>query len=555
MIYTHFSRLDWRIFALSCLIWGLLGLFTAVPSAEAQTVVRKVEDISRFGFVNDGYEDCGLRRHGIADVSIRPDRLKQQEAAATITVDYSSDFTAEARAAFERAVEVWENHIASPVEIRIDANRLTDAEPGVLGAAGPSAFWVIDPNQGNDFIVGSALADALDGSDVERDSSDITARFNLDRDDWHFGESDAPSSQLDFTTVVLHEIGHGLNFLSLCRTTSGGIGGEEARCKFEVDGDLLTDSYTQALAEQENDNLTFLTNESVYPNPSSDLLEALTSDQLVFSAPNAELAAEQGEGPSPPKIYAPFDYEGGSSISHNDEETYPTGTTNSLMTPNLAAGETVRLPGPLVCGHLLDVGWTAGAGCAFDEVSIESVTAAGSESSSNQGTASLSWTLSGGAVAIERFVVEQIYFGQKKSEKTIDVEGPREYSTSFTELDVGEHSFRVNYVTTDGNKVQTGEIPSVKISAQSPDVAVYPNPFDERVNVSFTLPETQDVSVEVFDVLGRRVATFRRNEVDADDPRPVQIRASELGSRSSGVYFIRVDGETFEETIQAARVR
>lgn len=543
-------------------------LLLLVPSTSAQERSIQygsvnVQDRMSYEQALDRYQDCGLRAREVnAFESRRPSsKLLRKQKSATIQVNYDGNFPSEARTAFERAVEIWERHISSPIPIVIDA-RYEDLGAGTLGSAGPFLALVdTDGDENPDTYLGFPLLDAITGENQFEDQTDVdvVARFNSGRNDWHFGEDPAPSGTIDFTSVVLHEIGHGLNYISVSNYNSGSGGyGIDIDQSGQIDEDeRVPGPYLEALVEEQSDgSLLSLVNETEFPNPSRGLGRAFTSNSLFFTGEKAEEAADQGSGPAQPKIYAPFTFEPGSSISHLDEGTYPFESTNALMTPVAEKAETNRLPGPIVCGQLLDMGWTAGAGCAFEDVSIESVTATPSTSSStqNQGSASLNWTLSG-AATVDRFVVEQLYFGEKKSEKTVEVEGPGDYSTTFNELDVGEHTFRINYVTTGGNRVQSGGTPSVKISAQNPEVSVYPNPFDERVNVSFTLPMTQDVSVEVFDVLGRRVATFRRNEVDADDPRPVQIRASELGSRSSGVYFIRVDGETFEETIQAVRVQ
>lgn len=508
------------------------------------------------------YQDCGLRKLDVnAFKSRRPSsKMLRKKASATIQVNYSTNFPSEAKEAFGRAVEIWERHISSSVPIVIDAN-WENLGARTLGSAGP-LLALLDTNNDNaaDTYLGLPLLDALTGENQFADQVDIdiVARFNSSRDDWHFGEEPAPAETIDFTSIVLHEIGHGLNYSDVINYNSseGGYG-------FDIDdsGQIEEDErvpgpFTRSLVEEQIDgSLLSLTNESEFPNPSVELGNALTGGRLFFVGDRSEEAAAQGDGPSQPKMYAPVEFEPGSSIAHLDEETYPFESSNALMTPFTEQAETNRLPGPIVCGQLLDMGWTAGSGCAFDEISIGSVTADGQTSQSNQGSASLSWTLSG-AAAVDRFVVERIYFGEKEGEKTVAADqGPGEYSTSFSELAVGEHTFRVNYVTTDGDRVQSGGTPSIKIEAQAPDVSVYPNPFDERVNVSFTLPESQDVTVEVFDVLGRRVATLRRTGVNADDPRPVQFGGSELGSRGSGVYLIRVEGETFEETVQAVRVR
>ncbi len=485
--------------------------------------------------------------------------MLRKQTSATIQVNYSSNFPSEARAAFERAADIWERHISSSVPIVIAANWESLGER-VLGSAGPLIASFDSNNDGVvDTFLGLPLLDAVTGQNQfeSQVDIDIVAQFNSDRNDWHFGEEPAPAETIDFTSTVLHEIGHGLNYTSVLNydTGSGGYG-------FDIDGsgqidedERLPGPFTKSLVEEQpGGSQLSLVNKSEFPNPSVKLGGALTSDQLFFTGNRSEEAAGQGNGPPRPKMYAPDDYDQGSSIAHLDEDTYPFESTNALMTPFAAQAETNRLPGPIVCGQLLDMGWTAGPGCAFDEVSIRSVSANVETSQSNQGSASLNWTLSG-AATVEKFVIERTYFGEKKEEKTVEADRPGDYSISFDELEVGKHTFRVNYVTANGSRVQSGDTPSVEVAANAPDVSVYPNPFDERLNVSFTLPETQDVSVEVFDILGRRVATVRRSGVSANDPRPVQVRASDLGSRSSGVYFIQVDGETFEKTVKAVRVR
>ncbi|WP_263786038.1 T9SS type A sorting domain-containing protein [Salinibacter grassmerensis] len=485
--------------------------------------------------------------------------MLRKQASATIQVNYSRNFPSEARSAFERAVGIWERHISSSVPIVIEANWESLGER-VLGSAGPLLASVDADNDGViDTFRGLPLHDAITGQNQFENQVDIdiVAQFNSDRSDWHFGEEPAPAETIDFTSTVLHEIGHGLNYTSVLNydTGSGGYG-------FDIDGNGQIDETERVpgpfarriIERQDNGDLLSLVNESEFPNPSTKLGDALVDSSLFFTGSRSEEAAGQGSGPPRPKIYAPTEYNQGSSIAHLDEGTYPFESTNALMTPFAAQAETNRVPGPIVCGQLLDMGWTAGPGCAFDEVSIRSVNADAETSQSNQGSANLEWTLSG-AATVEEFVIERIYFGEKKEEKMVEADRPGDYSISFNELDVGRHTFRVNYVTADGNRVQSGGTPSIEVAANVSDVSVYPNPFDERLNVSFTLPETQDVSVEVFDVLGRRVATFRRSGVSANDPRPVQIRASDLGSRSSGVYFVQVDGETFEKTVKAVRVR
>jgi hypothetical protein len=62
-------------------------------------------------------------------------------------------------------------------------------------------------------------------------------------------------------------------------------------------------------------------------------------------------------GGTRPVLYTPSTWEEGSSYSHLDEDTYPAGSPDSLMTPVLDLGEVVRDPGSVALGMLADVGW------------------------------------------------------------------------------------------------------------------------------------------------------------------------------------------------------
>ncbi len=68
----------------------------------------------------------------------------------------------------------------------------------------------------------------------------------------------------------------------------------------------------------------------------------------------------------------------------------------------------------------------------------------------------------------------------------------------------------------------------------------YPNPFNPTTTITFTLSENSHVTLKVFDILGREVATL----VDADLKTGVVHRAIFDASRlSSGLYFYRLETE------------
>ena len=64
----------------------------------------------------------------------------------------------------------------------------------------------------------------------------------------------------------------------------------------------------------------------------------------------------------------------------------------------------------------------------------------------------------------------------------------------------------------------------------------YPNPFNPSTNIEFMIPQTGQVELKIYDLLGREVSTLT-NEVMSPGTYKVSWDASEL---SSGIYFSRL---------------
>ena len=71
----------------------------------------------------------------------------------------------------------------------------------------------------------------------------------------------------------------------------------------------------------------------------------------------------------------------------------------------------------------------------------------------------------------------------------------------------------------------------------------YPNPFNPTTNIKFDLPKQGFVSLKVYDVVGKEVATLV-NEVKSAGSYIVGFNGTEL---SSGVYFYRLESGIFVE--------
>ncbi len=80
-------------------------------------------------------------------------------------------------------------------------------------------------------------------------------------------------------------------------------------------------------------------------------------------------------------------------------------------------------------------------------------------------------------------------------------------------------------------------------------VRAFPNPFNPRITISYELPKTCEVAIEVFDVRGRLVKTLQPRVSQSPGRYEVQWRGTDnQGSQvSSGIYLYRlVAGENSE---------
>merc|ERR1712000_695435 len=80
-------------------------------------------------------------------------------------------------------------------------------------------------------------------------------------------------------------------------------------------------------------------------------------EELGTSAPTSNRLYFEGIEFRSGKVYAPSVFNPGSSIYHWDEEYYPRGDPNSLLTPSITNGESNHVLGELTCDLLLAIGY------------------------------------------------------------------------------------------------------------------------------------------------------------------------------------------------------
>ncbi|MCQ3978822.1 MAG: hypothetical protein DPW09_35815 [Anaerolineae bacterium] len=255
----------------------------------------------------------------------------------------------EAQDAFNFAASIWGNLLNSNQTVQVDACWRSDLGAGILGSAGATT---VSRNFANAPIANTwypaALANALSNNDLNGGAAEIRANFSSTFD-WYFGtDGNTPATQVDFATVVLHELGHGLGFVGFGDVDTG-----DNACGTNVAGDgclgfdgspSVYDRFTQ-----DGSGTPLLS----YANPSADLGNALTGSAggIFFNGPNANAA----NGGTPVRLYSPNTWNPGSSYSHLDQIF--NGTLNALMTFALGSGTSILNPGPVTLGLFRDIGW------------------------------------------------------------------------------------------------------------------------------------------------------------------------------------------------------
>lgn len=86
------------------------------------------------------------------------------------------------------------------------------------------------------------------------------------------------------------------------------------------------------------------------------------------------------------------------------------------------------------------------------------------------------------------------------------------------------------------NGIEVQELEEGNSEKEEQLLTAYPNPFNPTTTIKFTLPQKADVSLRVFDLLGREVAELVRGEREAGEHQ-TRFDASQL---STGVYIYQL---------------
>ena len=79
----------------------------------------------------------------------------------------------------------------------------------------------------------------------------------------------------------------------------------------------------------------------------------------------------------------------------------------------------------------------------------------------------------------------------------------------------------------------------------------YPNPFNARMTIRFLLPLKDMMSINIYDMNGRRIRSLVHGIFDSGQ----QEVHWDAGDLSSGIYFIRMSSRDFMETKKVTLIK
>lgn len=284
----------------------------------------------------------------------RSGRNLKTEATSAIEVTYT-DFPAVAKTAFEEAAKIWESILISRQTIKINAT--WESLPGTtLAYSGATRiFRNFDNVPYFDVWYVVSLAEAISGKDLNPGEFDINITLNSNIN-WSYATNGTSfSGKYDLMTIALHEIAHGLGFSSSMKLINNDSEGQWGQTGYPYIYDVFV----------QDNSAHQLINKSNFVNPSASLKNAMESGSLFFQISNEKYANDL------PQVHSPDPFKSGGSISHLDEQKYPSGSMHSLMSPTVRSGEVIHDPGELILSMMNEIGWPVNNLASFTVLSQE----------------------------------------------------------------------------------------------------------------------------------------------------------------------------------------
>lgn len=299
-----------------------------------------------------------VRRIEAIDASLDEAWAERRSGAPAGTATAVTDFVplfdpnvpASVRATVGAAIAQWGAELDPTVPVVVQVSWLCLGDLGILGFAGATGIYQM-PELPTRHGYPVALANTLLGRDLNGAIPEVRIVLNAElgaeggcrfaTNSWHVGTAQPPPGKIDMTTVVLHEVAHGLGFLGSPWRPPGTTTAQLGQPRYAYDA--LVHTVDGPLLER--------------ANPDASLTSALSIDVgggLLYG------------------LYSPAAFIDGSSFSHFNAEATSGNRGGALMRPELGAGVVHRSIDAAVLGVLGNQGWPIARAPVTPTISVRS---------------------------------------------------------------------------------------------------------------------------------------------------------------------------------------
>ena len=242
----------------------------------------------------------------------------------------------------QEAFAIWGDILVSRVPIKVQIY-WEELDATTLASAGSDKVYKNFTNAPHrDVWYPSALANAISGKSINDQNTDIILRINKNIS-WGFSSSAGPSGSglYDLLSVVLHEIAHGIGFVSSFEANG------TTKVKWGIQN--IPFIYDKYLVDTKNQELV---NNRYYSNDSEELYKVVTGGDVHFKIGSGEYSNDY------PLLHTPSPFSSGASLSHLSNSQYNLKDgRDRLMLPGLSSDRRYHYPGNGILAILYQIGW------------------------------------------------------------------------------------------------------------------------------------------------------------------------------------------------------
>ena len=468
--------------------------------------------------------------------------------------------------AFTYAANLWAARLQSGVTIVVQAKmdpQTCTSTSAILGSAGTTT---VHRNFSGAPVANTwycqALANSLANTDLDPTNPDISATFNsnlngsagcLGGRKWYYGyDSSPPGSDIDFITVVTHEIGHGLGFQTFVNLSTG--------AKFNGFNDTYMLKLNQLGATPPD-----------YPSMTDAQRVAASISDPNLRWVGASVDAYQllipltaGLSGTHVRVHAPNPQQPGSSVSHFSSAVYP----NEIMEP-VYTGPNHNIELTLQLMH--DIGWALVPTCSPGTTTLNDI------DTLTVGQTPTTWTLRVKVANTGSYPANNVSASLYGGPAWL---GITDGTGAYPNLAAGVSAFNTDTYTLDltnwpggafqvslqvyfqddcglnHNQILTVDLnpPTYATPVGHPTYqnrldANMPNPFNPTTTIRYELASSGPASIRIYDASGALVRTLvnRSHDVGSYEVR-WDGRDNSGKSVASGVYFYRLESGRFSQT-------